>query len=59
VRAALSEIVAGAPDGPCLRRALLALHWMDDAAAREPLRRFAAAPERPAALRREVASWLH
>jgi len=58
VRAALSDILARSADGPRLRRALLALHWMDDAAARERLQAFAAAGTTPTALRNEVATWL-
>lgn len=58
VRAALADILARDADGPRLRRALLALHWMDDAAARERLQAFADAGTAPAALRREVTTWL-
>ena len=58
VRAALADILSAAPDGPRLRRALLALHWMDDAAARAELRAFVAAKTGPAPLRNEVATWL-
>ncbi|MDP3859523.1 MAG: hypothetical protein Q8Q73_17340 [Stagnimonas sp.] len=58
VRAALADILDTAPDGPRLRRALLALHWMDDAAARSSLQAFVVAQARPAQLRSEVAAWL-
>lgn len=58
VRAALAEVLRAAEDGARLRRALLALRWIDDAASREQLRAFSAAPQAPVALRQEVATWL-
>lgn len=58
VRAALAETLHAADEGPRLRRALLALRWIDDAATREQLRAFSAAPIAPLALRQEVATWL-
>ena len=58
VRAALAEILRATDDGPRLRRALLTLRWIDDAASREQLRAYSAVPRAPVALRQEVATWL-
>lgn len=57
-RAALAAVLERENDGPHLRRALLALHLMDDAAARSLLAAFAADSRRPGAAREEVRAWL-
>ncbi|TJY64769.1 hypothetical protein E4T66_00555 [Sinimarinibacterium sp. CAU 1509] len=55
---ALRRIIADAPDDLSLRRALLALHWMEDAGASATLAAFSHDPAQPASLRAEVSQWL-
>ncbi len=55
---ALRRVIDTAPDDPSLRRALLALRWMNDAGANATLTAFSRDASRPAALRAEVSRWL-
>lgn len=55
---ALIELLAPGRDDLASRRALLALLWMNDRAARETLAAYAADPAMPAARRAEVSGWL-